>query len=199
MLWYTVIEDLNPHKHSQNSPENSTDRQWVEEVLSGRCESFRSIVLRYEKRLRHFCRVRLPSDEVEDLMQDIFLKTYRNLHSFHSDGCFATWFFTIAFHTVASKKLKFKRELEKLGRMMIFFKDKTGINEGERNLEAEALRKAVSKLSQGNREVVELFYFAELEIPQICKVLSLSSSTVKTRLFRARKDLRIFLDPGNLA
>ena len=193
-----MIEDSNLNNPSQNSSEDSTDRQWVAEVVSGHQESFRNLVLRYEKRLRYFCRMRLPQDEVEDLMQEIFLKTYRNLGSFHSDGCFSTWFFTIAFNTVASKKLKFKRELEKIGRFMRFFTPKTGVNEGEGNLEAQALRKAVSHLTQGNREVVELFYFAELEIPQICQVLSLSPSTVKTRLFRARKDLRIFLDPGNL-
>ncbi len=178
-------------------PENEKDLLAVHRVLSGDTEAFRAIIVAYERRLRSFCRSRLSESEVEDAMQDIFLRIFRGLKTFRPGQRFGTWFFTVAHNTIAGKKLRFKRELDKRARLQKYEQDRNDFNEGQRNLEAEMIRGAVAKLSSANRKVVELYYFAELDVAQIAAVLAIGESSVKTRLFRARKELRKYLETGN--
>jgi len=176
---------------------NEEDLLCAHRVLSGDTEAFRGIIAAYETRLRSFCRARLPDSEVDDAMQDIFLKVFRGLKTFRPGLPFATWFFTVAHNTIAGKKLRFKKELDKKSRLVRFAQEKPDFNEGQKNLESEMIRAAVARLSGGNRKVVELYYFAELDVSQISKVLSIGESSVKTRLFRSRRELRKYLDEGN--
>jgi len=177
--------------------QNEKEILCVHRVLAGDTGAFRGIVSAYETRLRSFCRTRLPESEVDDAMQDVFLKVFRGLGTFRPGYPFGTWFFTVAYNTIAGKKLRFKRELDKKKRLVLFAREEHNFNEGQKNLEAEMIRDAVSRLSGKNRKVVELYYFAELEVAQIAKILAIGESSVKTRLFRSRKDLRKYLDSGN--
>jgi len=179
--------------------QNEKEILCVHRVLAGDAGAFRGIVTAYETRLRSFCRSRLPESEVDDAMQDIFLKVFRGLATFRPGYPFGAWFFTVAYNTIAGKKLRFKRELDKKSRLVVYARDDRDFNEGQKNLESEMIRAAVSKLSGKNRKVVELYYFAELDVAQIAKILSIGVSSVKTRLFRSRKDLRKILDAGNLS
>ena len=183
---------------SERGTQNEKDILCIDKVLSGDKNAFRALVESYERRLRSFCRSRLPEKEIDDSMQEIFVKTYRNLKKFHRDQNFAAWFFTIAFNTIAGRKLKFKREIEKKEQLTIFAHKIPSHNEGQAHLEAEFIRNCVKKLKTDNRSVVELYYFAELDVGQISKALSIGESSVKTRLFRARKELRKYLEECNL-
>ncbi len=62
--------------------------------------------------------------------------------------------------------------------------------EAERACEFQALREAVSSLPVDLRKPVELYYFAQLSVEETAKVLRLGQEAVKSRLFRARKQLR---------
>jgi len=177
--------------------QNEKDLLCVFRVLSGDTEAFRAIVTAYESRLRSFCRSRLPDGEIDDAMQDVFLKVFRGLKTFRPGLPFGTWFFTVAHNTISGKKMRFKKELDKRSRLVRYAQEGTDSNEGQKNLEAEMIRGAVARLSGGNRKVVELYYFAELEVAQIAKILSIGESSVKTRLFRSRRELRKYLEPGN--
>lgn len=177
--------------------QNEKEILCVHRVLAGDTEAFRLIVSAYETRLRSFCRSRLPESEVDDAMQDVFLKVFCGLGTFRPGYPFGTWFFTVAYNSIAGKKLRFKKELDKKSRLLRFAPEETGSNEGQKNLEAEMIRDAVAGLSGKNRQVVELYYFAELDVAQIAKILSIGESSVKTRLFRSRKELRKHLDAGN--
>jgi RNA polymerase sigma-70 factor (ECF subfamily) len=161
----------------------------IQRVLAGETDAFRDIILAYEVRLRSFCRARLPESEVDDAMQDIFIKTFRSLKTFRQGNSFPAWFFTIAHSTIATKKLKFKRDLDRKERAILFAEDIPPENEGQKHLEAEMIRGAVSALPPANRKVVELYYFAELDVEQTAKVLRKTEAYVKTRLFRSRKEL----------
>lgn len=168
----------------------------IQRVLSGDAGAFASLVRKYERRLRSYCRSRLPESEVDDAVQDIFVKAFRSLGSFRLGASFSPWLFAIARSSIAGRKLRFRREEEKRARLAAEGLA-TSENGGLAELEAEYLLKAVAALPQAYREVVELYYLAELDTEGTADTLGIGVEAVKTRLFRARKLLREFMEKGN--
>ncbi len=173
-----------------------SDVQITQEVLAGNSGAFRGIVDRYSPRLCSFCRARLPESEVDDAMQEVFLKVFRSLRTFDAKRNFSTWFFAVAHSSVATKKLRFMIDTQRVRRAIAYFSDAHAENEGQRNLEAEMVRDLVSRLGKANRLVIELYYFAELDIASVAEILGLGESAVKTRLFRARREMAELLEKG---
>ncbi len=163
-------------------------------VLAGDIDSFRALVIAYEKRLRSYCLNRLPASETEDAMQDIFIKAFRSLRTFDRSKPFAAWFFAVARSSISARKLRFRRDKSKENRLRLYSTEADNGNEGQSNLEAEMARRAVAKLSGRLREVVELHYFAGLSVRETAIALSIGESAVKQRLFRARKELVRFME-----
>lgn len=168
----------------------------IQRVLSGDRGAFAALLRKYERRLRGYCRSRLPDSEVDDAVQDIFVKAFKSLGSFRLGASFPPWLFAIARNSIAGRKLRFRREEEKAARLAAEGLE-AGENDGLAGLEAEYLLKAVAALPQAYREVVELYYLAELDSGETAEALGLGVEAVKTRLFRARKLLREFMENGN--
>ena len=160
-------------------------------------QAFAGIVARYERRLRAYCRSRLPASEVDDAVQDVFVKAFRGLAGFKLGYSFAPWLFAIARSAIAGRKHRFRNEEDKRARLSADYDPGAGVNDGEAELEAESLRRAVSSLPRGYRDAVELYYFAELDTEKTAAALGIGVEAVKTRLFRARKLLHEMLGGGN--
>lgn len=171
----------------------------IQRVLTGDTQSFAFLVSKYEHRLRNFCRSKLPDSEVDDAVQDIFLKAFRSLAGFRLGRSFPPWLFSIARSSIAGKKHRYRNEEDKRARFAAEYGDISGVNEGMKKLEAEFLLKAVAALPRSYRDVVELYYLAELDTEQTAKTLGIGLEAVKTRLFRARKLLQEMLENGNPA
>lgn len=179
-----------------NSPDDE-DILCIQRVLAGDREAFSSIVSRYERRLRSYCRSRLPEAEVDDTVQDILVRAFRGLGGFRLGSSFSPWLFTIAFNVIAGRKHRFRNEEEKRQRIAAEPARAFDENEGFHLLEAEALLSAVRSLQGMYRDVVEMYYYADLGVDEIAKVLGVGTEAVKTRLVRARKMLRVALEGGN--
>lgn len=169
----------------------------IQRVLSGDSAAFAVLVRKYERRLRSFCRSRLPEAEVDDAAQEVFVKAFKSLGGFRLGASFCPWLFSIAMSTIARKKHRYRNEVDKTRRLMAEADGHTGQNEGLANLEGEFLRKAVRELPPAYRDVVELYYFAELSTEESAKALGLGVEAVKSRLFRARKLLQEMMEGRN--
>jgi RNA polymerase sigma-70 factor (ECF subfamily) len=169
----------------------------VQRVLMGDTQSFALLVSKYEHRLRSYCRSRLPDSEVDDTVQDIFLKAFKSLAGFRLGRSFPPWIFSIARSCIAGKKHRYRNEEDKRARFVAEYGAVSGVNEGMERLEAEFLLRAVAALPRNYRDVVELYYLAELDTEQTAKTLGIGLEAVKTRLFRARKLLQEMLENGN--
>ena len=169
-------------------------------VLSGETEAFRLVVEKYGDRLRRLCASRLGSEEEgEDAAQETLLRAYRSLGSFRLGGSFASWLFAIAANrtrTRRSRGLVEALRVERAAAEAASAQDPDPGDEALRSLEAGLLREAVAALPGEQRAAVELFYFAELSVPQAAEVLGLGEEALKSRLFRARKNLRKTLEGG---
>ncbi len=180
------------------APDDLADLADIHRVLAGDAGAFRPIVERYADRLLAFCRSRrLGEDEAADLTQEVFLRAYRSLGSFRLGQSFPAWLFAIAANRVRSHGSKRGGEERKLDAIAVEEASRStpdALAEAERTFEAEAVRAAVATLPEEQRGVVELYYFAELPVSEVMKVLGIGEEAVKSRLFRARKRLRSILE-----
>jgi len=179
------------------------DSSIVQRVLSGDTEAFRMLVDRYGDRLYNFCRVRLGDDsDAEDAVQDVFIRAFRSLRSFDTGRSWSSWLFAIAANRVksryagnasmASLEERAGIEAEVMDEAATRSADPAGLALDA--IAAESLRDAVATLPAVYRGSVELFYFAGLGVADVARSLGLGEEAVKSRLFRARKELAKILE-----
>jgi len=178
-------------------PAAHEDRLLVTETLEGNQLSFQLLIERYEDRLfglvRHYTK---STVEVEDIVQDTFIKAYRKLESFQHQSSFSTWIYRIAVNTA----LDF---LKRSGRNPVqTVEDPEVVAEGpqprtsaqlappdaalEREEIAEITKNVLAELPEIFRTVLVLREFEDLSYQEMAEVLSVSIGTVESRLFRAR-------------
>ncbi|HPE36164.1 MAG TPA: RNA polymerase sigma factor [Spirochaetales bacterium] len=176
--------------------EETDDRTALERVVSGDTEAFRILVDRYSDRLYRFCAARLgDADEAEDAVQDVFIRAYRSLSSFDPARGFAPWLFAIAANRVKSRyasRSAAGQLVEAAGKELLAGDGPAEASAEDgvlRDLAAAELRSALAGLPASMRAPVELYYFAGLDVAQVAASLGLGTEAVKSRLFRARKEL----------
>jgi RNA polymerase sigma-70 factor, ECF subfamily len=183
--------------------ETSTDADTVQRVISGDTEAFRLLVDSYSDALFRFCVARLGnSDEAEDAVQDVFIRAYRSLASFDVSRSFASWLFGIAANRVRTRYEKHSSEAALLERVTIEATRLESTADAADNPETlvldamslEEIRTAVALLGSSYRTVVELYYFGELKVGEVASTLGLGTEAVKSRLYRARKELSVILE-----
>jgi RNA polymerase sigma-70 factor (ECF subfamily) len=189
------------------------DKTLVQETLAGNQLSFQLLVERYQERIfglvRHYTR---SAVEVEDIVQDAFIKAYRRLETFQHQSSFSTWLYRIAVNTA----LDF---LKRAGRNpvravedpeMIGTSGDVGagrekgraIAGPEANLEREEVARitheALDEIPEIFRTVLVLREFEDMAYQEMADLLGISIGTVESRLFRARarfKDALLRLHP----
>ena len=178
--------------------EKAEDGEVVARVLSGDRDAYRILVDRYGARVEAFCRSRLRSDEdARDSAQDVFVRAFRSLASFRQGESFAAWIFAIAGNHVRTKFRIFsseRRKMEAAGAEAATAVLADPATDVELKLRSEELRHSVMALSPDLRWPVEFYYFAELSVAETARILGIGEEAVKTRLFRARKALRLSLE-----
>ncbi len=177
---------------------DQADDEAVARVLSGDREAFRVLVDRYGQRIVAFCGSRLRSDdEARDIAQEVFVRAYRSLAAFRQGESFPAWLFAIAANQLRSRFRAFasdRHKVEAAGSEAASAAPTDPADEAADAIRAQALRKAVAALPRDHRLPVQLYYFGGLSVAETAQSLGLGEEAVKTRLFRARKALRIALE-----
>jgi RNA polymerase sigma-70 factor (ECF subfamily) len=184
---------------------NSDDRRLITECLSGSTEAFGRLVVRYQDRLYNaVVRVVDHAEDAYDVVQEAFLNAYQSLDSFKGDAEFYTWLYRIAFNAAVSQKRKRRATVSldagRNGEPAAEPADQSvGIRPGEALERAEdqaGLLAALARLSQEHRAVLVMKDIDGLKYEQIAEVMGVPIGTVRSRLHRARSELRVLLDPG---
>lgn len=150
----------------------------------------------------HLCKSR---QEAEDLFQDTWIKVFRNLEKYDENKNLKTWIFTICINSYKDKYRKNKRWLNII---KDYFnndeKEKEVINIGSeenlpeeemvKNFEKAMLKEAVESLKEEYKLPVILYYFQELSYKDISEVLSIPEGTIKSRLNKARKLIKEYME-----
>ncbi len=175
-----------------------TDQELVALALKERA-FFGNIVDRYQAKLRRYITrlgVKNPDDQ-EDVLQEIFIKVYRNLNSFDPSLSFSSWVYRIAHNEAVSwyRRLKVRPEgylvADSEALLGLLAHDGEGPEvRAEREHDARSVQTALESLEEKYRVVLVLRYFEYLEYEDISHVLKVPVGTVGTLIHRAKKQLR---------
>jgi RNA polymerase sigma-70 factor (ECF subfamily) len=189
----------------KNNFEGTEDAELVREVLSGNADAFRLIMERYQAFVMTIVRRHVPPGDVEDTMQEAFLRCYKSLPRFASSGELKHWLSIIAVRTCYDFwRVHYQRREIQVSALTdrhdewlenaLANSSRSSFQEAVRRKEAdEVLKWAMGHLSAGDRMVLELVYFEDRSIKEAGELLGLSTVNVKVRLFRARKRLHALL------
>jgi RNA polymerase sigma-70 factor (ECF subfamily) len=187
------------------------DTQLVEEALGGNQLSFQLLIERYQERIfalvRHYTK---SAVEIEDIVQDTFLKAYRRLETFQRQSSFSTWLYRIAVNTALDFLKRMGRspvqavEDPELSASPVRAHAGSGVSIAgpdarlRREEVARITAEVLAELPEIFRTVLVLREFEDLSYQQMADVLGISIGTVESRLFRARarfKEAMIRLHP----
>ena len=174
---------------------NVTDQYLVQQVLKGNQQAFGQIVRQTEGLIAQIVFKMIPaSGDRQDLVQDIYLKAFKNLAGFKFNARLSTWLGKIAYNTclhyLEKKKLVFLPDNEQKEEP-VHVQD----NHVEKELSAKELTaivgSAVKMLSPPiYQTLITLYHQEDMSYAEIAEITSLPEGTVKNYLFRARKALK---------
>lgn len=179
------------------------DRGLIGECLNGRTAAFGELVRRYQDRLFNTVYRLLDNHEdAQDVVQESFISAYQSLASFKGDSLFFTWLYRIAMNAAISlrrkKKVAVSLDTGSKHDLMIDPADESRDNRPgeslERREEETQLQAALNRLSTEHRMVIVLKDIEDLRYEEIAVALEVPVGTVRSRLHRARLELREILE-----
>jgi RNA polymerase sigma-70 factor (ECF subfamily) len=182
--------------------ENNEEQALVARARAGDTDAFTVLVDRYERKIFRLAKHITQNDEdAEDVLQEAFMKAYSNLDSFQGQSKFYTWLVRIAVNEALMKLRKRKSdrtvsldephetEEDTVTREIAVWEDDPE-KKYSRDEIREILDKAVDSLKPGFRTVFVLRDIEELSTEETADALGISVPAVKSRLLRARLQLR---------
>ncbi|MFW5888479.1 MAG: RNA polymerase sigma factor [Patescibacteria group bacterium] len=179
----------------KKDPNGKTDEELVAKTLKNR-DDFVYLINRYESRLYNYIRriTNVPPDEAEDILQDIFIKVFRNLNDFDQDLKFSSWIYRIAHNQVISNFRKRKARPENYsvelseGLIQTLAGSLDIEKETDRKLLKENIIKGLGKIDKKYREVLMLRFLEEKSYEEISDILMKPKGTIATLLNKAKKE-----------
>ncbi len=168
----------------------------VKRFIDGEESAFNQLVVRHKEKGRNIIYITINhADFVDDIAQDVFVKVYRNLHHFRFESQFSTWIYRITINKCKDhlRKIKVRRMFIPL--MDSFDKADQFKNETEESDTSKVVRNAISKLPKKLRIPLLLKDIEGFSYQEIAESVECEIGTVKSRIFRAREKLKIFLMP----
>ena len=202
-----MIDEALLWRDSGDDMENAELEEKLLERLRARDErAFNELVKAYERRVFGLVFRMLPSRaEAEDLTQEVFVQVFKAIGTFRGESKLSTWIYRIAVN-LCKNRAKYLRvrhageqdELEEMAeRLPLSQARNANVAQVARPDEAmagrqveEIVRQAISEVDENFRECLILCDVEELSYEEIAEITQLPAGTVKSRIFRARAQLR---------
>lgn len=170
--------------------EKLNDEQIVKAILDGNNDAYREIIRRYEEKLSHYLRKFInDKDDIEDVLQVVFIKTYKNLHGFDMSRKFSSWIYRISHNEAINHIKKYKNTricLDDVEYKLI--DDKVDIKrEADRMFLKKEIEEVLNDLKLKYREPLVLFYLEDKSYEEISDILRIPKNTVGTLILRGKK------------
>lgn len=182
------------------------DRDLIDRVKKKQIGAFEQLVRKYQDRVYNLSFRFLREREIaEEVAQDVFVSIYKHIDGFKGEAKFSTWLFRVVANHCHNKSKYLRRRRHKLqdsidvpietedGERKRELADDPSLSPEElstrRNMN-EAIQDAISHLDEDHRVIVLLRDVEDLSYEEIGEILGLPEGTVKSRLHRARNELR---------
>lgn len=169
----------------------------VESILAGDQKAFKILIKQYQRLVSHFVfRMVSSVPEREDICQEVFMKVYQHLPRFRFESSLSTWIGRIAYNTclnfLEKKKVPLYDDLGDEDQTYEPVDDETSRPDfvyADREISG-ILREEIDGLSPVYRTIVTLFHLDEMSYAEIADIMKMPEGTIKSYLFRARKQLK---------
>ena len=178
------------------------DREIIERVRAGDTNAFGLLVEKYQTKIYNLAlRMCGNEDDAFDLAQDAFVRAWRGLDSFQFDSAFSTWLFRLS----SNLCLDFLRAKKRRAAVSLTMSGDEDDEEVQLDIpdpgkspeeivlaaeDRELLTKALNSLPADQRQIIVMRAIDDLSYTQIAEILNIQEGTVKSRLSRARTQLR---------
>jgi len=180
------------------------DSELVRLAQSGDQLAFEALVVKYQRRIaRHVARYVPLASDVEDVVQEVFIRAFRGLHSFRGDSAFYTWLYRIATNAALTflRRAPFEEQMDD--------SDEEGSNSFEPGVSdhetperilmasqiADAVRQGLARMQPELVDALTLFEVEGKSYSDIAQMFDVPVGTVRSRIFRAREALAKRLQP----
>ena len=193
-MFLYVLNGIIGYMFNDNIICDKTDEELVALTLDSQ-GNFLHIINRYEEKLKRYIRriTNVNEDDVEDILQEVFIKVYKNLNSFDKDLKFSSWIYRITHNHVISEARKRQARVEVIPgedndnilkniRSDIEIEEEIDYNYLKENIDI-----ILEKIDTKYREVLILKYLEEKDYKEISDILKKPMGTVATLLNRAKK------------
>ena len=186
------------------------DELLIRRAQRGDADAFEQLLLEHQKNVYNLCyRMAGNPDDAMDLSQETFLRAWRCLDQYQFASAFSTWLYRLCSNIC----IDFLRRRRRQQTVPLTFEDADGEEQTyavpdaqplpeeqvELKLTHETLAAAMAQLLPEHRAVLQLRVVNEMSYEQIADVLDIQIGTVKSRLSRARNQLKKILEHGNLS
>jgi RNA polymerase sigma-70 factor, ECF subfamily len=180
-----------------------TDAYLVQAALAGNRNAFGELVERYQDRLFNtLVRVLGSHDDASEVLQDAFVQAYTKLASFRGSSQFYTWMYRVALNLACSHRRKNVRRHDEQSIDRV--RELSGVEPVDQNPrpeqtmvrteQAELVQVALATISEEHRQILVLREIEDCNYDTIAEILELPVGTVRSRLFRARLQLKEVLE-----
>jgi len=166
------------------------DLELVARTKRGDAEAFSELVLRHQQVVYSLSyRFMRDASLAEDMAQEAFLKAFRLPHGFRGDCSFSTWMYRVTC-SVCLTELSRRKKRGEVELMPGHAGAATTLPTPESSDMARAVRACVSKLPERYAAIISSYYLHDVSYDEIARLMRIPMGTLKTWMFRARKQLR---------
>lgn len=177
-----------------------TDQELVEGVLKGNPTHQSALYQLYSVPMfRVVLRFARDKGEAEDMLQDGFIRVFRDMSQFRGDGALGGWIRRIMVNTALSHLRKQRDFLKDTGDFAPFENLFRTDEDFASRIDAESLLKTLQRLPPGYRAVFNLYAIEGFSHEEIADQLGISVGTSKSQLFKAREYLKKIIDKSYTA
>ena len=172
------------------------DARLIDEALAGNARSFGELVRKYQDRLFNtMFQIVGSREEAEDVVQDSFVQAFIKLNSFQGARAFYTWLYRIAFNVSVSRRRRKRPDVSIDAIREVTGNDPISVADSptarlEREESVEQVQRALDRLNEEHRSILILREMEGFCYEEISNVLNMPIGTVRSRLHRARIQLR---------
>jgi RNA polymerase sigma-70 factor (ECF subfamily) len=196
-----ITEHANDIRTSARSGRSLCDAALIEAVAGGDRGAMQVFYARHHARIYRFL-LRLTDDAslADELVSDVFFAVWRGAASFAGKSEPATWMLAIARHKAFSalERRSHERLTDAMAEAIVDPADGAEATI-ERDDRSAAIQACLAQLSPDHREVIDLVYYHDKSVEEVAAITGVARSTVKTRMFYARKSLAKLLAASGCA
>jgi len=171
------------------------EQEIIVKAQNGSAEAFGLLVNAYSKRIYRAAYGFLRNmDDATDIVQEVFLRAFKNIGKFDAGRPMYPWLYRIAKNLCLNRMQHKEYRNVGLPEWELKGSSKTPEEITMRHHDAEHLSQALGQLSDPFREIIQLKHYQECSYQEIAEILDVPIGTVMSRLYNARKKLRTILE-----